>query len=179
MRLVNSDGNEISGNRLLGNKYSGMFLYASDNNQIAGNNASINSQNGISLLSCSENTIHDNTVDGNADTGIWLNLSNDNQLYQNNISNNPTGLDVMHSTGNRAFHNNFLGNVEHSKDTDGSNSWDEGNVTGGNYWEDHVAKGNPSQNWPRMIKGGGMMDNYPFQDESGWLKAAAAISRNT
>lgn len=179
MRLVNCDGNEISGNRLLGNKYSGMFLYASDSNQIAGNNASKNSQNGISLLSCSENIIRDNTFNGNADTGIWLNLSNDNQLYQNTISNNSIGLDVMHSTGNRVFHNNFMGNVEHSQDTDGSNSWDEGNVTGGNYWADHVAKGNPSQSWPRMIKGGGMLDNYPFQDESGWLKDAAAISRNT
>ncbi|MDD4650925.1 MAG: NosD domain-containing protein [Methanothrix sp.] len=179
MRLVNSNGNEISGNRLIGNKFSGMFLYASDSNQIAGNNASKNSQNGISLLSCSENAIHGNTVYGNAATGIWLNLSNDNQFYQNNISNNPVGLDVMHSTGNRVFHNNFMGNAEHSKDTDGSNSWDEGNVTGGNYWEDHVAKGNPSQSWPRMIKGGGMLDNYPFQDESGWLKAATAMSRNT
>jgi parallel beta-helix repeat protein len=179
MRLMNSNGNEISGNRLIGNKFSGMFLYASDSNQIAGNNASKNSQNGISLLSCSENAIHGNTVDGNAATGIWLNLSNDNQFYQNNISNNPVGLDIMHSTGNRVFHNNFLGNVEHSQDIDGSNIWDEGNVTGGNYWEDHVAKGNPSQSWPRMIKGGSMLDNYPFQDESGWLKAATAMSRNT
>jgi len=179
MRLVQSDENEISGNRLLGNKFSGMFLYASDGNQIAGNNASRNNQNGISLLSCSENVIRENVVDANADTGIWLNLSNDNQLYLNNISNNPIGLDIMHSTGNRIFHNNFLGNKEHSQDIGGSNSWDEGNVTGGNYWMDHVAIGNPSQNWPKMIKGAGMLDNYPFHDESGWLKAAAAISRNT
>jgi len=174
MRLVQSDGNEISGNRLLANKFSGMFLYASDGNQIAGNNASRNNQNGISLLSSNENTIRDNAVDANAATGIWLNLSNDNQMYQNNISNNPIGLQVMHCTGNKIFHNNFLGNKEHSQDIDGRNSWDEGNVTGGNYWTDHVAKGNPSQNWPRMIKGGSMLDSYPFQDESGWLKTAAA-----
>jgi parallel beta-helix repeat protein len=179
MRLVQSDENEISGNRLLGNKFSGMFLYASDGNQIAGNNASRNNQNGISLLSCSENTIRDNAVNANLATGIWLNLSNDNQVYQNNISNNPIGLQVMHCTGNRIFHNNFLGNVEHSQDIGGSNSWDDGNVTGGNYWMDHVAIGNPSRNWPRMIKGAGMLDNYPFQDESGWRKAAAAQSRNT
>ncbi len=179
MRLEQSDGNEISGNRLTGNEFSGMFLYASDDNQIAGNNASRNNQNGISLLYCKENTIHDNAVNANAAAGIWLNHSNDNQLYQNNISNNPIGLDVMHSTGNGIFHNNFLGNKEHSQDIGGSNSWDEGNVTGGNYWTDHVAIGNPSQNWPRMIKGAGMLDNYPFHDESGWLEAAAAISRNT
>ncbi|MDQ1262272.1 MAG: hypothetical protein QG575_1453 [Euryarchaeota archaeon] len=173
MRLVQSDENEISGNRLLGNKFSGMFLYASDLNQIAGNNATRNNQNGISLLSCNENIIRDNVVDANGATGIWLNLSNDNQVYQNNISSNPLGLQVMLSTGNRIFHNNFLGNQEHSQDIGGSNRWDEGNVTGGNYWKDHVAIGNPSQDWPRMIKGAGMLDSFPFQDESGWLKAAA------
>ncbi len=174
MRLVQSDENEISGNRLLGNKFSGMFLYASDLNQIAGNNASRNNQNGISLLSCNENTIRDNEVDANAATGIWLNLSNDNQIYQNDISNNLLGLQVMLSTGNRIFHNNFLGDQEHSQDIGGNNSWDEGNVTGGNYWKDHVAIGNPSKDWPRMIKGGKMLDRFPFQDESEWLKAAAA-----
>jgi parallel beta-helix repeat protein len=176
MRLVQSNENEISGNRLLGNRFSGMFLYGSDLNQIAGNNASHNSQNGISLLSCSQNTIRDNVVDENAATGIWLNLSNDNQISQNNIRNNPLGLQVMLSTGNRIFHNNFLDNQEHSQDLGGSNIWDDGNVTGGNYWSGHVAKGNPSQNWPRMIKGGSTMDHYPFQDESGWREAAASPS---
>jgi parallel beta-helix repeat protein len=174
IRLVQSDGNEISGNRLLDNGYSGLFLYASNSNQIAANNASHNSQNGIALLSCNENTIRDNVVDANAVTGIWLNLSNNNQIYQNNISNSPLGMDVMYCTGNRIFHNNFLGNTEHSLDREGNNSWDEGNVTGGNYWEGDVAKGNPSQKWPRMIKGGRMMDHNPFQDESGWLLAAAS-----
>lgn len=176
MRLVQSNENEISGNRLLGNRFSGIFLYGSDLNKIAGNNASRNSQNGISLLSCRQNVIADNVVDGNAATGIWLNLSPDNQIYQNNISNNPLGLDVMLSTGNKIFRNNFLNNQEHSQDISGTNSWDDGNVTGGNYWSGHVAKGNPSQNWPRMIKGGSMLDRYPFQDESGWLGAFAAPS---
>jgi parallel beta-helix repeat protein len=50
MRIVQSNENEISGNRLLGNKFSGMFLYASDLNQIEGNNASRNNQNGISVF---------------------------------------------------------------------------------------------------------------------------------
>ena len=126
----------------LGNKFSGMFLYASDLNQIAGNNASRNSQNGISLLSCNQNIIRDNVVDENAATGIWLNLSHDNQVYQNNISSNPLGLQVMLSTGNKIFHNNFLGNQEHSQDIGGNNSWDDGNVTGGNYWR---------VTWPKAI----------------------------
>ena len=173
MRLLQSDENDISGNRLIGNRYSGMFLYGSDLNQIAGNNASRNSQNGISLLSCNENAIFRNELDGNMETGIWLNLSNDNQIYQNNISSNPLGLQAMLSTGNTVFHNNFVDNQEHSQDTGGSNNWDAGNTTGGNYWSGHVAKGNPSQDWPRMIKGGVAMDRYPFQDENGWSLAPA------
>lgn len=174
MRLTQSNGNEISGNRLLDNVYSGMFLYSSNSNQMAANTAAHNSQNGIALLSCSGNSIHDNTIDANAITGIWLNLSNDNQVYENNISNSSIGLQAALSQGNKIYHNNFKGNQEHSQDTGGNNSWDEGNVTGGNYWTGHVAKGNPSQVWPRMIKGGSMLDHYPFQDESGWSMTAAS-----
>jgi parallel beta-helix repeat protein len=103
MRLLQSDENDISGNRLIGNRYSGMFLYGSDLNQIAGNNASRNSQNGISLLSCNENAIFRNVLDGNLEAGIWLNLSNDNQVYQNNISRNPLGMQAMLSTGKQSF----------------------------------------------------------------------------
>ncbi len=174
MRLVQSFGNEIIGNRLLGNKYSGIFLYGSDLNEIGENNLSLNNQMGISLLSCSQNTIRDNVVDSNNDTGVWLNLSNDNHIYQNNITNNPRGCQVESSTGNKIYRNNFLNNKEQAQDVEGNNSWDDGNTTGGNYWSDHVAKGNPSKEWPKQIKGGNMRDRYPFQDESGWLAAKAA-----
>ena len=176
MRLVKSFENEILGNRFIGNKYSGIFLYGSDLNLIGENNLSLNNQNGISLLSCSQNTIRDNVVDSNSDTGVWLNLSNDNQIYQNNISRNSLGCQVESSTGNKIFHNNFQDNIEQSQDVNGNNSWDDGNISGGNYWSDHVAKGNPSSDWPRQIKGGIMQDSYPFQSKSGWLAAKAAAS---
>ncbi len=179
IRLDASNGNLISGNRLAGNQFSGMFLYDSDSNSISENYLSRNSQNGISLLSCSRDTIRDNILDGNAASGIWLNLSDENQIYQNNISNSSIGLQVINSSGNSIFHNNFWDNGENSQDSQGTNSWDQGNVTGGNYWDDHVAKGNPSQNWPRMIKGGDSLDSYPFQDKSGWLLEKAAPSPGT
>ncbi|MRR14110.1 hypothetical protein EG833_01505, partial [archaeon] len=175
MRLISSDGNMISGNQMTKNEFSGMFLYDSDSNEIAGNNASRNGQNGISLLSCSQNVIRDNVLHGNAASGIWLNLSNENQIYENNISNSSIGLQALQSSGNSIFHNNFWDSSEHSQDWQGQNSWDQGNITGGNYWDDHVAKGNPSQSWPRMIKGGDMMDRYPFQDESGWRLDGAGL----
>ncbi len=176
MRRISSDGNRISGNQMTRNAFSGMFLYDSHFNDLAGNNASGNGQNGISLLSCSKNTIRDNFLDGNAASGIWLNLSDENRIYQNNISNSSIGLQVLVSSGNSIFHNNFWDNSEHSQDSQGTNSWDQGNVTGGNYWDDHVAKGNPSQSWPRMIKGGDSLDRYPFQDRGGWRLPSASLS---
>ncbi|MEI2763649.1 NosD domain-containing protein [Methanothrix soehngenii] len=171
MRLINSSGNDILGNLFNGNGYSGLFLYSSDGNRIEKNVASENEQNGLSLLSCNQNIIRDNSVQKNLVTGIWLNLSNDNQIYENNITANSLGCQLSFSTGNTIYHNNFIDNIEHSIDTEGSNSWDAGNSTGGNYWSDHSARGNPSSDWPRSIKGGIAKDSYPFQDVNGWLAA--------
>lgn len=171
MRLVNSSGNDILGNLLIANKYSGMLLFASDWNRIERNTASDNEQNGISLLSCNRSIIRDNAVQRNQVTGIWLNLSDSNQIYENNITANSLGSQILLSNGNEIYHNNFIDNIEHSIDSDGSNSWDAGNTTGGNYWSGQTAKGNPSSSWPRPIKGGNAIDRYPFQDASGWRAA--------
>jgi len=171
MRLINSSGNEILDNLLEGNRYSGIFLYASGWNLIGGNNASYNEQNGISLLSGDQNIIRGNSAQGNLVTGIWLNLSDNNQIYQNDIISNSLGCRVSFSSGNMIYHNNFLDNIEHSIDANGENSWDAGSSTGGNYWSDHSAKGNPSSNWPRAVKGGSGKDGHPFQDMNGWQES--------
>ena len=160
MRLINSSGNDILGNLFNGNGYSGLFLYSSDGNRIEKNVASENEQNGLSLLSCNQNIIRDNSVQKNLVTGIWLNLSNDNQIYENNITANSLGCQLSFSTGNTIYHNNFIDNIEHSIDTEGGNSWDAGNNTGGNYWSDHSARGNPSSDWPRSIKGGIAIEGF-------------------
>lgn len=171
VRLLGSGENNISHNQLIGNMFSGLFLVDSDSNQIINNLAAENNQNGISLFGCAANVISENTVDHNYEAGIWLNLSNDNLITKNNISNNPLGLQVLYSTGNQVYNNNLITNKEQAEDREGSNKWDMGNITGGNYWSDHTAKGNPSQNWPRMIKGSMVMDKFPFQDASGWMLA--------
>jgi len=175
MRLVNCADNEISGNRLIGNKFSGLYMVSSNQNQITDNTASDNNQNGISFIDCRKNTLRDNDLLRNGVAGIWINLSKDNDILQNDISNSPMGMEIMNSSGNRIYHNNFINNLEQAEDLGGNNSWDMGNVTGGNYWSDHKAKGNPSQNWPKVIKGG-RKDNYPFQDKSGWKLADPAAS---
>ncbi len=174
IRLLGSGDNNISRNTLEGNRFSGLFLVSSNSNQIIDNVASENNQNGISLLDCTANVISENTVNHNYETGIWLNLSNDNQITKNNISNNPMGLQVLYSSGNKIYNNNLIANKEQAEDREGSNIWDMGNITGGNYWSDHTAKGNPSHGWPRIIKGTTARDEFPFQDISGWMLAEPA-----
>jgi parallel beta-helix repeat protein len=130
---------------------------------------------GIALVGCRANNLSGNTLHGNIGSGIWLNVSSGNQLYGNNISNNAVGILVMNSNANKIYHNNFLGNKEQAEDSRGSNSWDMGNVTGGNYWSDHKVKGNPSPGPSKMIKGT-IADRYPFQDPSGWMRGRSAFS---
>ncbi len=198
MRLLDSRSNDISGNRLSGNMYSGIYLVGSESNKISDNTASDNKQMGISLANCGNNLIRGNIVDHNGDTGVWLdycdkniirdntvdhnnkmgillNLSSDNQLFGNNISNNPLGIQLTYAMNNSIYRNNFIGNKDQAEDKEGDNRWDAGNITGGNYWSDHVAKGNPSTGWPRVIPGG-KKDSYPFQDMNGWLSSKQAAS---
>lgn len=176
MHLVSSNGNEIEGNKLKENRNSGMFLEISQFNEIRNNQASGNYQMGIALAGCHANNLSGNTLDGNIDSGIWLNISSGNQLYQNDISNNSVGIQVMNSDANKIYHNNFLGNKEQAEDHRGSNSWDLGNVTGGNYWSDHKVRGNPSTGPSKIIKGAIAMDRYPFQNPSGWMRGRSSSS---
>ena len=169
MHLVSSNSNEIEGNKLKENRNSGMFLEISQFNEIRNNQASGNYQMGIALAGCNANNLSGNTMDGNFDSGIWLNVSSGNQLYGNNISNNSVGILVMNSDGNKIYHNNFLGNKEQAEDRRGSNIWDMGNVTGGNYWSDYKVRGNPSAGPSKIITGVDVRDKYPFQNPSGWM----------
>jgi parallel beta-helix repeat protein len=172
--LLDSSLNDISKNLLKGNKFSGIYLISSNSNNLSENMASQNNQNGISLRNSNANNIYSNNVDKNNNSGIWLNESNGNQILENTISSNPTGVLLVNSTNNQVYHNNFQNNAEQAEDRNGMNSWDKGSTTGGNYWSDHMAIGNPSKGWSRVIKGA-KMDDYPFQNENGWVKPGSAV----
>ena len=158
--------NDLVGNTLYANRYSGIYLINSDDNQIRENHAYQNSQNGISLANSQSNNLSGNLVELNS-AGIWLNLSNSNRVVENNITSNQLGIFIANSIGNQVYHNNFISNKEQAEDKNGDNSWDTGNVTGGNYWSDRNAKGNPSTGWTRIIRGL-KKDNHPFENLNGW-----------
>ncbi len=116
---------------------SGIYLCYSTNNNIANNNAS-NNCDGISIAhSIGNNTITNNTVSNNWDSGINLYNSTTNNIKGNNVSNNWYGIHLGSSSKNTIYHNNFINNTNQAYDDIGTNSWDNGYPSGGNYWSDY------------------------------------------
>ena len=116
----------------------GIFLYSTANNcSIIGNNVSYNMY-GIRLTNGpTDCTIAGNDVRYNTWEGIWMNGA----------------------SGNRIYHNNIIGNDQNAYDEDG-NTWDDGPVFGGNYWDDFAS--NPGYPDVYQIPGGSSQDNYPL-----------------
>jgi parallel beta-helix repeat protein len=109
-------------------------------------------------------TIHQNDFDGNSETGIWLQACSKSVISENSLQNNGYGIVLTFYTSdcyivgndftnnlwagitliwtnsnNSIFHNNLVGNnsgVERLSST-GSNIWDDGYPSGGNYWSDY------------------------------------------
>lgn len=178
----------------------GILLRAAHGNLVARNNASANTDSGIRLvLGSTGNFLVENTALGNTGVGIRLSESSGNVLARNNASNsqagiglesssndnvleanevtanqggNGLGIYVQPSTGNRAYHNRLIGNVEPVRDA-ASNAWDDGYPSGGNYWGGYGgvdAYSGPNQDIPGsdgigdtpVVIDGNSTDRYPF-----------------
>ena len=79
-------------------------------------------------------------------------------------SDNDIGICLIRSSNNNMiYHNNFINNINTFDEC--GNTWDNGRLFGGNYWEDY--QGTDSNNdgigdIPNSIQGGGCQDHYPF-----------------
>ncbi|MBE3136473.1 MAG: right-handed parallel beta-helix repeat-containing protein [Thermoplasmata archaeon] len=97
---------------------------------------------GIMLVSGAYNIIISyNIIDANSQ-GINLQSStNNNEIYENTISNNhETGLKILlSSSNNHIYHNHFITKYQSAYDANevGTNGWDNGSTSGGNYWSDY------------------------------------------
>ena len=104
-------------------------------------NVSVTKQNldnctsSILLGYSSYNTISDNNVQ-NSYYGMHISSSVNNTIMNNGISDNYFGLFLSSSSGSSIHHNNFIDNVYQGSNS-GSNQWDDGYPSGGNYWSDY------------------------------------------
>ena len=175
--LWSCDYNNITGNTVLNNGMRGIYIKdLGDHNIIMNNNISSNMGDGILLHWGSDrNIITGNTVTNNQN-GIVIRYSSDSNIVTNNTvsSNNDTGISLTwvyywgSSDNNLIYHNNIVNNAKQAYDN-GTNSWDNGSVDGGNYWNDHICTGNPSNGSQPYCMDKQGVDHHPFEDMDGWL----------
>jgi len=124
------------------------------------------------------NLITNNTANANNYSGIYLySSSNNNNITNNNVNSNSNyGLLLWSSSNNCIYHNNLINNTDQGYDNTGTNSWDNGYPSGGNYWSDYTENYpdaeelNESGIWntPYDILGdAGAQDRYPLMNPSG------------
>lgn len=163
--LLGSDNNnvQIENNTVSDNSY-GIFLFPPSNDNIIFNNSIFNNVYGIYFGTSGTNvnsniTIINNTIYSNTNYGVYLNSTNT-------------------SNSNWIYHNNFFYNKFQAHDDTGTNHWDNGYPSGGNYWSDYTGidlNSTPTQDVPPSdgigdtpfieIDGGmGAQDNYPLMD---------------
>ena len=135
--LESSSSNIISGNSITANNDCGIYLDYSSSNIISGNSIKYNWY-GVYFSSSSSNTVSVNNITNN-NYGVLLYVSSDyNTVSVNNITNNGYGITLDSSSNNNKFyHNSFINNT-HQATVGGTNTWDDGYPSSGNYWSDYT-----------------------------------------
>ncbi|MCW3128671.1 MAG: right-handed parallel beta-helix repeat-containing protein [Methanophagales archaeon] len=182
--------NKIKNNNLTYNDC-GIQLYLCNYTNITSNTIDTN-EIGIELFSCYNNSIIDNTISSNDDQGIVLRSSCYNIINRNNILDNLHGIrlsyvrivdpyyKVLHSTGNKIYHNNFINNTNTILSEDSANIWNStSKITYiyngttyenylGNYWSDYKERYPDAEEidecgiWDMPYGIDGDKDNYPL-----------------
>jgi parallel beta-helix repeat protein len=109
--------------------------------------------------------------------GIFVQGSSNNSITRGRIANNQYGVKLVKSPDNRMHHNDFVNNVRQADtDAESTSVWDDGYLSGGNYWSDYAGvdlNSGPYQNVsgsdgigdiPYTINTGNI-DNYPLMKQ--------------
>lgn len=142
----------------------GILLQDSLNNSVS-LNTFIDQPVGIKLSNSSYNNFSENTLFNNI-YAIEINEpSSYNSISKNTITYTKYGIHLTKETkSNYIFHNNFLHNTHHAFDR-GTNIWDNGYSSGGNYWDDYFAADEQRdgiRDIPYDILGSNSADRYPL-----------------
>jgi len=161
--VVSSSRATITGNVISGAGLSsggGGFSLLDSGDLVLSNNTVSEEASGIVVSSAWNATLADNAIEGSRAYGLNLGYLQVSAVVGNNVSGttgagiacwcqnvtirsntvegNQVGLELTSSTGVRVHHNRILNNGVQARDTTGSNAWDDGYPSGGNYWSDYT-----------------------------------------
>jgi parallel beta-helix repeat protein len=182
MTLTSSDGNRIENNSVYGN----INLFSSDDNKVKNNSGD---RFGMDIDSSNLNVIMDNRMPSSA--GMELTGSNSNTVVNNSVFGpSVRAIKLVSSSSNVIYHNTFIDNRPgYISSDDGTNQWDNGYPSGGNYWG--LYSGNDDYNGPNQnilgsdgigdtpynITGGANKDKYPLMLPK-WGAVLPTVPRN-
>ena len=156
--IAGEESNNITNNIMTHNTYGIWVGHESSENYIAGNNISHSAKYGIFLYSGHHNTIVHNVVYNSSECGLCVgNVTTNSTIAYNDFVGNRNiaiGFDIWgywsDTRDNHIHHNNLVGNKIQAIDN-GSNEWDNGYPSGGNFWADYGGQDNfhgPNQDIP-------------------------------
>jgi parallel beta-helix repeat protein len=122
--------------------YEGIIVSGS-NNKIYGNTiirAVTTPRVGLAITVLSgNNDIYQNSI-ANHEYAFYIFAASDNNIFANTIQNNDYGIYLFsNGVNNKIHHNNFLNNTTQAYTYySGSNQWDNGCPSGGNYWSNNT-----------------------------------------
>ena len=134
--IDSSHWNTVDNNLCLYNVDDGVYLYQSSWNTIKDNDCSFNNWTGMRLsMGCHNNSVINNEMISNRIFGLTV-VAHYNTIYENLIEGNQWGL-ILDGNYSRVYHNSFIGNVNQAYEV-GTNTWDNGYPSGGNFWSDYA-----------------------------------------
>jgi len=182
--IFDSPNCTVSDNNASNNSGDGISLHYSPNCSVFDNDANNNGILGIGLMNCSKSSVFSNNANNNEWDGIAIDQSHNCSVSGNNASNNGgDGIELGYSSncsisgnavtynewgirawgsGNKIFHNNFIGNTLQAVVDTFVNIWDDDYPSGGNYWSDY------QERYPNAteIDGTGIWDTPYVIDEN-------------
>lgn len=135
---------------------------------VSKNTAIASANQGIQMFSSSDVTVTNNTLLSNQ-IGVGLYQTTQTNVYKNTITDGKVGFSVSLSDNNIFYHNSIADNQYSVASTNSSNIWDDGPVSGGNYWSDYTGtdfNGDGIGDTPYFIDVSNQ-DNYPLMSPEG------------
>lgn len=154
---------------IIRNSYTGIMVKEFNHGIISRNTIKDNDEVSLYVMNSDNNEVTDNIIQDNSPDkvkkGAHIYSSNGNEFRDNTITDcSLYGIEVTFSSNNRIYHNHFTGNTQNARDI-GSNEWDNGYSSGGNYWGDYNDYDTDEDgigDSPYNISGGGNKDEYPL-----------------
>jgi parallel beta-helix repeat protein len=156
-------------NELTNNSY-GIYVNWSNDSIISRNKVMHNNGGGLYIPSEFNVTFEDNLVSWNNDYAMRVEYTRNCTFLRNVVANTyGPGINMVLSYNNTVYHNDFINNTPNAINQWSVNIWDNGHLSGGNYWDDYQTKYHDTAEidssgiWgtPYVIDGNNT-DRYPY-----------------